>query len=84
MILDAFAIFEQKTCVRFVPRCTDPDAAKSPGCDGSDFINIVPQRGGCSSMVGRMGNGVQIVNLQKGTGKENGCFTKNEVGRIGK
>ncbi|XP_055627572.1 hatching enzyme 1.2-like [Toxorhynchites rutilus septentrionalis] len=53
-IRNAFKLFRQKSCVRFVPRVNQPD-----------FISIQNAPNGCWSAIGRTG-GKQILNLQSG------------------
>lgn len=53
MIQNAFKIFRQKTCIRFVPRVNQ-----------RDYVSIEGSSNGCWSTVGRVG-GRQVLNLQK-------------------
>ncbi|KAG5672808.1 hypothetical protein PVAND_002900 [Polypedilum vanderplanki] len=54
LIKKAIDIYEQQTCIRFVPRTNE-----------KDYVSVESSNTGCWSSVGRVG-GKQIVNLQSG------------------
>lgn len=53
MIKNAFKMFRQRTCIKFVPRSNQ-----------RDYVSIERSSNGCWSTVGRVG-GRQVLNLQK-------------------
>jgi len=61
VIARAIVRLQEATCMKMVPRTSE-----------SNYIYIYP-KGGCSSFVGRQGNGYQIVSLT------NGCFSVGTV-----
>jgi len=61
VIARAIVRLQEATCLKMVPRTTE-----------TNYIYIYPQ-GGCSSYVGRQGNGYQVVSLA------NGCFSVGTV-----